>query len=273
LKLYKEVGLVIWDVNPDIISIGPITIRWYGLFFALSFVLGYQIMIHIFRKEKRSEDDLNDLIWYMVLGTVLGARLGHCFFYAPEYYLKNPIEILMVWKGGLASHGAAIGILTSLYLFIRKKKNYTYLWLLDRIVITVALGGFFIRMGNLFNSEIFGRETNLPWAFVFVSVDNIPRHPTQIYEALAYLSIFIILFVIYNKKFNKLKEGFLFGWFLILVFGFRFLVEFLKENQSLFENNLPLNMGQLLSIPFILAGIWILLRKENDSINSKKIES
>ncbi|MCX7875286.1 MAG: prolipoprotein diacylglyceryl transferase [Melioribacteraceae bacterium] len=258
--------MIIWDVNPDIVSIGPITIRWYGLLFALSFIIGYQIMMYVFQREKRSEDDLNDLVWYMVLGTVIGARLGHCLFYSPQYYLNNPLEILMVWKGGLASHGAAIGILLSLYLFIKKKKYYSYLWLLDRIVITVALGGFFIRMGNLFNSEIFGKETDLPWAFVFVSVDNIPRHPTQIYEALAYLTTFLILFIIYNKKLTTLKEGFLFGWFLILVFGFRFFVEFLKENQSLFENNLPLNMGQLLSIPFVFIGLWILLKKEKKEI-------
>lgn len=253
--------MVIWDVNPDIVSIGPITIRWYGLLFALSFIVGYQIMIQVFKKEKRQLDDLNDLIWYMVLGTVIGARLGHCFFYAPQYYLKNPLEILMVWKGGLASHGAAVGILIALSLFVKKKKSYDFFGLLDRIVITVALGGFFIRMGNLFNSEIFGKATNLPWAFVFVSVDNVPRHPTQIYEAIAYLVIFIILYTIYNKKFSQLKNGFIFGWFLILVFSFRFFVEFLKENQSVFENNLPINMGQILSIPFILAGIWILNRK------------
>lgn len=262
-----EVLLIYWDVNPDIVTIGPITIRWYGLLFALSFIIGYQIMTIIFKKENKPEDDLSDLVWYMVLGTVLGARLGHCFFYAPEYYLKNPIEILMVWKGGLASHGAGIGILTAIYLFIKKKKSYSFLWLMDRIVITVALAGFFIRTGNLFNSEIFGRETNLPWAFVFASVDGVPRHPTQIYEALAYLIIFFVLYSFYNKTDGKFKEGKIFGWFLITVFGFRFFIEFLKENQSLFENQLPLNMGQILSIPFVIMGIWILNRREKKQLN------
>lgn len=258
--------MIYWDVSPDIVTIGPITIRWYGLLFALSFILGYQIMTYIFTKEKRSEKDLNDLVWYMVIGTVLGARLGHCFFYAPEYYLKNPLEVLMVWKGGLASHGSAIGILTALYLFVNKKKSFSYLWLLDRIVITVALAGFFIRTGNLFNSEIFGKPTDLPWGFVFASVDGVPRHPTQIYEALAYLLVFFLLSYMYYKSNGKVKEGTLFGWFLILVFLFRFLVEYLKENQSFFENGMILNMGQLLSIPFVVAGILILKYKGKKQI-------
>lgn len=223
----------------------------------------------IFNKEKRSEKDLNDLVWYMVGGTVIGARLGHCLFYNPDYYLSHPIEILLVWKGGLASHGAAIGILLSIYWYTKKRKNFSFLWLMDRIVITVALAGFFIRMGNLFNSEIYGTPTNVPWAFVFAGVDGQPRHPTQIYEALAYLFIFIILYVIYIRTSAKIKEGFLFGIFLILVFGFRFAIEFLKENQSLFEDKMLMNMGQLLSIPLILLGIYILLRKDKKILKIK----
>lgn len=220
----------------------------------------------IFRKEKRAENDLNDLIWYMILGTVLGARLGHCLFYNPVYYLSHPLEILMVWKGGLASHGAAIGILTSLYLFIKRKKEYSYLWLMDRIVITVALGGFFIRMGNLFNSEILGKQTDVPWAFVFTYVDNVPRHPAQLYEAIAYLIIFIFLMIYYFRKDAKFKEGMIFGMFLISVFTFRFLVEFIKEDQTYFEQGMVLNMGQLLSIPFILLGLFFVLRKDKKII-------
>ncbi len=256
-------------MSPDIVTIGPITIRWYGLLFALSFIIGYQIMLMIFNKENRSEKDLNDLVWYMVGGTVIGARLGHCLFYNPDYYLSHPIEILLVWKGGLASHGAAIGILFSIYWYIKKRKNFSFLWLMDRIVITVALAGFFIRMGNLFNSEIYGMPTNVPWAFVFAAVDGQPRHPTQIYEALAYLFVFIILYVIYIRSFAKIKEGFLFGLFLILVFGFRFAIEFLKENQSLFEEKMLINMGQLLSIPLIILGIYILLRKDKKFLKIK----
>lgn len=258
--------MIYWDVSPDIFSIGPFVIRWYGLLFALSFIVGYQIMYVIFKKESKPDAILNDLIWYMILGTVLGARLGHCFFYNPAYYLANPLEILQVWKGGLASHGAAIGILLSLYLFVKKHKEYDYLWILDRIVITVALGGFFIRMGNLFNSEIIGTPTNVPWAFVFASVDGVPRHPAQLYEAIAYLIVFIFLLIYYFRKSGKFKNGLLLGLFLILVFGFRFFIEFVKEDQTYFEKGWLLNMGQLLSIPFVLLGFYLILRKNKKII-------
>lgn len=258
--------MINWNVSPDIFSIGPITIRWYGLLFAMSFIVGYQIMVIIFKRENKSEHDLNDLVWYMILGTVLGARLGHCLFYNPDYYLSHPLEILQIWKGGLASHGAAIGIITALVLYARKKKEISFLWVIDRIVITVALSGFFIRLGNLFNSEIIGKPTNGNWGFVFVSVDNIPRHPAQLYEAIAYLLIFIFLLTFYFRVKGKFKSGLLFGLFLITVFGFRFFVEFLKENQSIFEQNLFLNMGQLLSIPFVILGIYFLFRKDKKVI-------
>jgi phosphatidylglycerol---prolipoprotein diacylglyceryl transferase len=250
-----------WDVSPDIFSLGPFTIRWYGLLFALSFIIGYQLMQVIYKKEKRAENDLNDLVWYMILGTVLGARLGHCLFYNPAYYLSNPIEILHVWKGGLASHGAAIGILLSIYIYVRIKKNFTFLWVMDRIVITVALSGFFIRMGNLFNSEIIGRPTDGTWGFIFTAIDNVPRHPAQLYEAIFNLMVFIFLISLYFRKWDKLKEGEIFGYFLVLVFSFRFLVEFIKENQTYFEEGLFLNMGQLLSLPLILAGAILLFLK------------
>ena len=258
--------MIEWNVSPDIVEIGPFTIRWYGLLFALSFIIGFQIMTAFFKKEKRNEGDLNDLIWYMILGTVLGARIGHCLFYNPAYYLTNPLEILYVWKGGLASHGAAIGILTAIYLFVRKKKEYSFLWVLDRVVVTVALGGFFIRMGNLFNSEIIGKPTDVPWAFVFTSVDNVPRHPSQLYEAIAYLLIFIFLLVYYYRTNANFKPGVMLGMLSILVFAFRFLIEFTKENQTYFEEGMLLNMGQLLSIPFILFGIYLLIRKDNKVI-------
>lgn len=258
--------MIYWDVSPEIFSIGPITIRWYGLLFAMSFIVGYQIMMVIFKRENRSEHDLNDLVWYMILGTVIGARLGHCFFYNPDYYLAHPLEIIQVWKGGLASHGAAIGILTALYLFVSKKKNFSFLWIVDRIVITVALSGFFIRMGNLFNSEIIGKPTNGKWGVIFVSVDNIPRHPAQFYESVAYLLIFIFLLSLYFKLNAKFKNGLLTGIFLILIFGFRFFVEFFKEIQSMFEQSMFLNMGQLLSIPFVIIGIFLLIRKDKKII-------
>ncbi len=250
--------MIRWNVSPEIFSIGPITIRWYGLLFATSFIVGYEIMRRIFRKENKNEEDLNDLVWYMIWGTVIGARLGHCLFYNPSYYLSHPLEILMIWKGGLASHGAAIGILIAIYLYSKKKSDQTFLWVMDRVVITVALAGAFIRTGNLFNSEIIGKPTNLPWAFVFERVDNLPRHPSQIYEALAYLIIFILLYRLYLKYYSKLNEGYLFGLFLTLIFSFRFLVEFVKARQEPWEVGLPLDMGQILSIPLIIAGVIIL---------------
>jgi prolipoprotein diacylglyceryl transferase len=194
----------------------------------------------------------------MAIGTVVGARLGHCFFYEPQYYLENPLEIIKIWHGGLASHGAAIGILTALYLFARKEKR-SYFWVLDRIVITVALSGLFIRLGNLMNSEIYGVQTSLPWGFIFVREgETVAKHPTQIYEALSYMLIFVLLLKLYYQYKGKPKEGLLFGLFLILTFTMRFLIEFVKNTQVEFEKSMFLNMGQLLSIPFVLAGIGIL---------------
>lgn len=265
--------LIYWDVNPEIFKLGPFSIRWYGLLFALGFIIGFQIMSYIFRKEKRNEEDLNDLLWYMILGTVVGARLGHCLFYNPSYYLSNPLEILQVWKGGLASHGAAIGILTAIYLFTKKYKEYSFFWLMDRLVITVALGGSFIRLGNLFNSEIIGVATGSDWGFVFTHVDSLPRHPAQLYESIAYLIVFIFLFSYYKKKEGNFKEGLLFGYFLILVFTFRFFVEFVKENQTYFEEGMILNMGQILSIPFVIAGIYFVLRNNTKSIKINRRNS
>ena len=252
-----------WDVSPEIFHLGPVSVRWYGLLFALSFVFGYLILTKIFIKEGKPKTDVEQLSVYVIFGTVIGARLGHCLFYNPSYYLSNPIEILKVWEGGLASHGAAIGIIIALYLYSRKKKDQNLLWLLDRLVIVVALGGSLIRLGNLFNSEIYGIETQVPWAFIFpngAGAGMVPRHPTQIYESLAYLIIFIVLFITYNKRKKIFNNGFLFGLFLILVFTFRFFVEFVKAVQEPFEADLPLKMGQWLSIPFVLIGIYFLIK-------------
>jgi len=250
---------ITWSVSPELLNIGPVSVRWYGLLFALAFIAGYKILEWVYPREGKPKEDIEQLAVYMIFGTVIGARLGHCLFYNPWYYLSHPLEILMVWKGGLASHGAAIGILIALYLYTKKKKE-SFLWLLDRIVIVVALGGSFIRLGNLFNSEIIGKPADVPWAFIFTSVDNVPRHPTQLYESLAYLTIFFILFFLYKNKFKELSNGFLFGLFLILVFTFRFFVEFLKEVQEPFEAGMALDMGQILSIPFVLGGIYLIWR-------------
>ena len=254
-----ELQIIPWNVNPEIFRIGNFAVRWYGLLFASGFVFGYYIMRRIFRNEGLSDATLDRLTVYMAVGTIVGARLGHCFFYEPEYYLARPLEILKVWHGGLASHGAAIGILLALWLFVRKEKK-PFMWVIDRVVIVVALAGALIRLGNLMNSEIYGVETTLPWGFVFLrNGENAPKHPTQIYEALAYLTAFGILMRIYWKNLGKQKPGLLFGVFLVIVFGFRFFVEYVKEDQVAFEAGMKLNMGQWLSIPFVLAGIAILV--------------
>lgn len=252
-------SFITWNPSPEIFSLGPISIRWYGLLFASSFLGGYKIMEYIFKKEKISLEILDKLVIYVAIGTVVGARLGHCFFYDFGYYSKHPLEILQIWKGGLASHGAAIGILVALYFFVKKVSTKSFWWVADRVVITVALAGFFIRMGNLMNSEIIGSVTNVPWAFIFVSEDNLPRHPSQLYEAICYLIIFLILFGLYLKKGLKIKEGFLFGLYLVMVFTTRFCMEFIKEEQVDFEKGMTLNMGQILSIPLILIGLSILI--------------
>lgn len=250
-----------WNISPTIFSIGPVSVRWYGLLFAMSFVVGYYIMLRIFRKENIPEPLLDQLSMYMLIATVVGARLGHVLFYEPASYFEHPLEILKIWEGGLASHGAAIGIILALYLFSRKTRQ-PFFWVIDRIVIVVALSGLFIRTGNLFNSEIYGNVTNLPWGFIFERVgETLPRHPTQIYEGLCYLGIFLFLLWYYYHKNGKPRNGFLFGFFLVSLFTARFFIEFLKEPQVNFENSMPINMGQLLSIPFIIGGIIILAIK------------
>lgn len=253
-----------WNVSPEIFSVELFGFhfapRWYGLLFALGFLIGQQIMFHIYRKEGKPESDVETLTIYMVLATVIGARLGHCLFYEPEVYLSDPIKILKIWEGGLASHGATIGILFGLFLYSRKKKDQPYLWVVDRIVITVALAGMMIRLGNLMNSEIYGHVTDLPWGFVFErDGQTVPRHPTQIYEALFCLILFLVLYRIWNKRKSAMPDGLLLGIFLVALFTFRFFIEFFKEPQVAFENDMLLNMGQLLSIPAVLGGVLVLL--------------
>jgi prolipoprotein diacylglyceryl transferase len=257
---------IVWDVDPNIFAIpsdipviGGFAVRWYGFLFAMGFVVGYFIMQRIFKHENIPNEVLDRLSTYMIVSSIVGARLGHCLFYEPAYFLANPIDILKVWEGGLASHGGAIGIITGLYFFSRKEKK-PFIWILDRIVIVVALGGAFIRLGNLMNSEIFGVVTTLPWGFYFVRyIDPYfaadPRHPTQIYEALIYFAVFFFLLRTYWKNDGHPRPGLLFGYFLILVFGSRFFIEFIKIPQVGFEENILLNMGQILSIPLVLLGV------------------
>ncbi|HEY9125144.1 MAG TPA: prolipoprotein diacylglyceryl transferase [Bacteroidales bacterium] len=257
-----------WDVNPVIFELGPFQVRWYGLLFAMAFVLGYIVFKKIFNKEGHTIEMLDQLTVYLAIGTIIGARLGHVLFYDPGYYFAHPLKILAIWEGGLASHGSAIGMLVALYLWARKNKQ-PYLWLLDRIGIVVALGGMCVRLGNLMNSEIYGIPTSMPWGFIFVRENEIlPKHPTQIYEALSYLAIFGFLFYSYTKEWLFNKRGLAFGIFLILLFSARFLIEFIKNPQEDFEKGMPLMMGQILSIPFIVAGIILVfyaLRKSAKS--------
>jgi prolipoprotein diacylglyceryl transferase len=244
-----------WDVNPEIFRIGSIAVRWYGLLFASGFLFSYIIMNQIFKNENLGRAVLDRLTVYMAIGVIVGMRLGHCLFYEPAYYLKHPVEILMIWHGGLASHGGAIGILIALWLFKRKEKK-DYIWILDRIAIVAALCSFLIRMGNLMNSEIYGVETTLPWGFVFLrNHEVVPKHPTQIYEGLAYLLIFFLLYYLYWRKKGEHYQGMLVSLICILIFTSRFFIEFLKEDQVAFEATMKLNMGQWLSIPFIIIGI------------------
>ncbi len=248
----------IWNIDPVALSVGPLQIRYYGLFFASAFLGGFYLMEWIYKQEGKDTAPLDTMLIYMVVGTVLGARLGHCLFYEPEYYLSRPLEILQFWKGGLASHGAGIGIFLSLYIYTKRHKE-NYLWLLSRMGLIVALAGFFIRTGNFFNSEIVGIPTNVPWAVVFELVDRFPRHPSQLYEAFAYGVIFLVLLVSYRKGCTAPNK--LFGLFLIQVFVLRFLIEFTKEKQEAFDLGVPLSMGQLLSVPFIALGIWLWCQK------------
>ena len=271
---------ITWDFDPEIFSIGNHGVRWYGLMIALALLTGYLIFKRYLKGDKLTPEMVDSLLMYIAIAAIVGARLGHCFFYEPEYYLKNPIEILKIWKGGLASHGWAIGILIALWLYYRKYK-IPFLWVIDRIVIVVALGAAFIRMGNFFNSEIYGLPTDLPWGVEFVRdrlydsntgeiLPTVPRHPTQIYEALSYLLIFVASFTFFRKKHMVLRDGFMFSITMIALFTARFMIEFVKNDQVAFEAGMSFNMGQLLSLPFILAGIGLLIyTKRNPKYFSK----
>jgi len=261
------ISYIVWDIDPVIID-GFEYLRWYGVCWVIGIMFGYQVMLRIYKADGIQPQELDKLTIYVMLGAIIGARIGHVVFYEPTYYLSNPIEILPIrikptfqftGLAGLASHGGILGALLGLYLYTQKYKK-DYLRLLDRLVISGALLGGFIRIGNLMNSEIIGTPTLLPWAFIFPRIDHIPRHPTQLYEAMFYFIIFLILFLLWQSKKAYHVTGFLFGLGISLIFLQRFMVEFLKENQAEFENQLPLNMGQILSIPLILIALVIMVR-------------
>ena len=259
-----------WNVDPVIVHLGSFGLRYYSFGFLLAFFLGYLILNKMFSREKVEIKYLDSLFVWMFLAVLIGARLGHCLFYEPDYFLTADhwLEIILpinlatgqfIGYQGLASHGAAIGILIAIWFFCRKYKMNGW-WLLDRLVIIVALAGMFIRLGNLFNSEIYGVETSLPWGFIFErNHETVPKHPTQLYESFSYLIIFLACIFVYRKKQGKLHNGRLFGYWLIALFGIRFLIEFVKEEQVAFEKGMMLDMGQWLSIPFILSGIALVI--------------
>lgn len=256
-----------WNVDPELFRIGFFALRWYGLLFVSGFILGYWMFVKFCDREKVSRDMLDPLLYTLLLGTLVGARLGHCIFYQPDYYFgswKGFWEIFAVWKGGLASHGGTIMLFICMIWFARKygkRYNVDFFWILDHLAIAVAFAATFIRLGNLFNSEIYGDVTNLPWGFVFERRgETEPKHPTQIYEAVSYLLLGIGLVILYLKKLDKVYRGTFIGIFFIVCFGMRFLIEFIKEPQVDFERTMALDMGQILSIPFVLLGIFFLVR-------------
>ena len=252
---------ITWTISKELISIGPITVRWYGLMFAIAFYLGYKIVEKMFKSEGINLEWLEKLFVYVIVATILGARFGHVFFYGWDFYSQNPGEILKIWHGGLASHGGAIGILIAIYLFSKKVTHKPMLWTLDRLAVPVALAAMFIRLGNLFNSEIYGIETSLAWGFIFANEgETMPKHPTQIYEALCYLTTFVVLMYQYWRTNAKQMQGRLFGIFMMGIFVARFCIEFIKQDQEAFEAGMLLNMGQILSIPFILIGLFFFVR-------------
>lgn len=250
---------IVWNVDPIFFSIGDFKVAYYGLTWALAFLMGIWLFGRMSRKENFDPRMVDSAFIIMFLSTLIGARLGHCFFYDPVYYIENFWQIFNIREGGLASHGAAVGLLVGIWIFTHKWR-VPYVWMLDRIGIVVAIGGASIRIGNLLNSEIYGTETSLPWGFVFVRAgEQTAMHPTQIYEALAYLVIFAVLAHMYWRTKISDRRGVMFGSFLIMLFGIRFLIESIKQVQVDFEQGMILNMGQWLSVPFIVAGVVILV--------------
>lgn len=250
-----------WNASPEIFNLGPLSVRWYGLLFASGFLIAYYIGEKMLKSENVPQKWIDSLFFYIIIATILGARLGHVFFYGWDYYSQHPGEILKVWHGGLASHGGALGIFIALLIHSKLITKRNVFWTIDRVVVPTALVAAFIRLGNLMNSEIYGIETSLPWGFIFLRNNEVvPKHPTQIYEALAYFLTFAVLMHLYWKTNLKFREGLLTGVLFVMVFTARFFIEFIKEDQEAFEATMALNMGQWLSIPFILAGIFLIIR-------------
>lgn len=270
-----------WDFDPEIVNILGFPIKYYGLLFACGLIISMRVLKKIFKTENLNDNAYEALFIYGILGIFVGARLGHCLFYDFDYYSKNLLEIILPIKktlnggykfigyAGLASHGGTIGLIFSLYLFSKKYK-IQYLKVLDLIALVAPIGATFIRLANLMNSEMIGNPTNIPWAFIFKKIDNIPRHPAQLYEAISYLIIFLVVYTIYKTKNIKLGGGFYFGLVITLIFLMRILIEFVKINQVQFEDKMQLNMGQILSVPFIIIGIYFIFYNLRNKENYKQ---
>lgn len=251
---------VTWNVDPALFTLGPLSVRWYGLAFAVGFLIGYHIVSRMFRHEGAPEKWLGILLIYVMVATVVGSRLGHVFFYDWDYYSAHPGEIIKIWNGGLASHGGTIGNIIAVYLFSWFVSKKPASWTFDKLVIPIALVGGLIRLGNLMNSEIYGKFTDLPWGFIFVRNGEIlPAHPTQIYEALCYFALFALLMWMYWKKNAEERPWLITGVFFIGIFLSRFFIEYVKNVQESWETGMVaeygINMGQLLSFPFVVLGI------------------
>lgn len=265
---------ITWDADGILFHIGSFPLRYYSLMFVIAFSLGWYLMKRIYENEGIDIEKLDPLFIYTVLATLIGARLGHFIFYEPEVFLEDPLSVFLPFQfspsfrftgfQGLASHGAAIGIITAMYLYSKNVIKKPVMWILDRIVIPVAIGGVFVRLGNFFNSEIVGKPTNSDYGVIFKRLgEDFPRHPAQLYEAAGYLLLFIILWYIYRKTDKKDQSGFLFGLFLVLLWSIRFLAEFFKKSQGGFESALGVfSTGQWLSLPFIAAGFYFMFRKQ-----------
>ncbi len=276
------IGAIDWNVTSQLID-GWATPNKYGLLFVSGLIIGFLVMKRMFKRESIPEDQLDKLLIYVVFATIIGARLGHVFFYDWPSYREHPIDIFKVWEGGLASHGAAIAIILALFIYSKKVSKKPIMWILDRVVIPVAIAACFIRLGNLVNHEIIGKPSDLPWAFIFnnagmeyeINGQQVPRHPAQLYESIYYLFTFILLMYMYWKTNSRLKQGVIFGTFMIVLWFGRFMIEFVKEGQTERDHFGALNTGQLLSIPLILVGVYFLItglkRKVADpEIGSKK---
>ncbi len=262
---------IIWNFDPILLSLGPITIHWYGLMWGIGFLVGFELMSRIFKYENHPKEWADKMFIYMFIGTIIGARLGHCLFYehwfdwidaygrTHEGCISHPLNLLKVWEGGLSSHGGAFGILTSMYIYNRRVSKKGYLWIFDRLIMPIAVVGSCIRFGNLLNSEIYGEVTTMPWGFIFVrDGQTLPAHPTQLYETLYCLVTLAVSSYLFFKKKAYERKGFIFGTSLIIIFLTRFFLEFIKNDQESFEAEMLLNMGQILSIPFIIWGGWLI---------------